>query len=290
MLTFDNNQTLPWSTQPNVFSKARAMGFNTAVAGWYHPYCRIIGSSLTRCAWETYAAPFVVDEAMTGLISRSKEVGLATGMLRIGQIAAIPEFARGFLASRQGLTSRKYGRENYVNIHQQAMSWVSDPGLQLILVHYPVPHPPGIYDRASHDFSFESTSDYLDNLALADRTVAEIRERMEQAGLWESTTVLISADHRLRADRWRQTVMWQEPFTKVEPVVLNSIADERVPFILKMAGEKTRLAYEPVFNTVLSHDLILSVLSGELSKATDVAGWLDKNRSIGQSPYLKGEN
>src|SRR5579872_4351518 len=30
-----------WSTQPNVFSRARTMGLNTALAGWYHPYCRI---------------------------------------------------------------------------------------------------------------------------------------------------------------------------------------------------------------------------------------------------------
>jgi hypothetical protein len=291
MLTFDNNQTVPWSAQPNVFSKARAMGFNTAIAGWYHPYCRIIGSSLTNCSWETFSAAFLPDEAVTSLVARSKEVGLWTSMLRISETAAFSDLARASVPSKQGSTSRKHSLENYSNIHRDALSWVGDARLQLVLVHYPIPHPPGIYDRTRGDFSFESTSDYLDNLALADRTVAELRQQMEQVGLWESTTVLISSDHRLRADRvWRQSVMWQEPFTKVDPLVFNSTADERVPFIVKLAGEKKALAYEPVFNTVLSHDLILKVLSGELSSAGDVADWLNKNRSIGQSPYLNGEN
>jgi hypothetical protein len=212
-------------------------------------------------------------------------------MLRISETAAFSDLARASVPSKQGSTSRKHSLENYSNIHRDALSWVGDARLKLVLVHYPIPHPPGIYDRTRGDFSFESTSDYLDNLALADRTVAELRQQMEQVGLWESTTVLISSDHRLRADRvWRQSVMWQEPFTKVDPLVFNSTADERVPFIVKLAGEKKALAYEPVFNTVLSHDLILKVLSGELSNAGDVADWLNKNRSIGQSPYLNGEN
>src|SRR5262249_1425026 len=50
-LTFDGTgEPAPWSAQPNVFSRARAIGGSSAVVGWYHPYCRVIGADLTRCS------------------------------------------------------------------------------------------------------------------------------------------------------------------------------------------------------------------------------------------------
>src|SRR2546425_7901138 len=36
----------------NLFRRARALGYDTALIGWYHPYCRVLGSDLTRCYWE----------------------------------------------------------------------------------------------------------------------------------------------------------------------------------------------------------------------------------------------
>src|SRR5262249_39249933 len=40
-----------WVKLPTVFSAARQAGFNTAVIGWYLPYCRILSGSLCDCAW-----------------------------------------------------------------------------------------------------------------------------------------------------------------------------------------------------------------------------------------------
>jgi hypothetical protein len=291
MLTFaDDNKTVPWSAQPSVFSRARTMGLNSALVGWYHPYCRIIGSSLTKCSWGIASTGFLPDKAMANLVSRSRDVPVTTAMFRIAEGALLPRSLRIFLASREGSLWRKYDLENYLNIQREALALVRDPNLQMIFLHYPIPHPPGIYDRSRHDFSLGSTSDYLDNLELADRVLSELRQEMEEAGLWESTTVLISSDHRLRADRvWQRHFIWQSPFTEVDPIVLNSVKDERVPFVLKLAGEKQGLSYEPPFNTVLSQDLILGLLTGEISKETEVAKWLDEHRSIGESPYVEGE-
>ncbi|PYU93242.1 MAG: hypothetical protein DMG08_10740 [Acidobacteria bacterium] len=53
MLTFDGSkEAAGWSAQPNIFSAARAAGFRTAMVGWHHPYCRVIGSGLNYCYWE----------------------------------------------------------------------------------------------------------------------------------------------------------------------------------------------------------------------------------------------
>ena len=67
--------------------------------------------------------------------------------------------------------------------------------------------------------------------------------------------------------------------------LLSKEADHRIPFVLKLAGQKQGVTYEPEFNTVLTHDLILALLNGELRDAREVAAWLDQHRSIGESPY-----
>ena len=285
-LTFgDENQSDSWSTLPSVFSRARAMGLNSGLAGWYHPYCRILGTSLTKCSWETATLLLLPNSEIPDVISRRTSISLAESMRRVAKSVLLPE-TRRVLFPREQDEYRRYYVEELNSIHRQALSMAVDPTLNLVLIHYPIPHPPGIYDRHAKEFSFDSTAAYLDNLALADRVLGQLRQRMMETGIWETTTVLVSSDHRLRADRaWRNHPFWKPSFTKEDPLVINSKADERVPFILKLTGETQGMNYEPEFNTVLSHDLVLALLSGDLSKKEEVAAWLDSHRSLGESPY-----
>src|SRR5581483_8531914 len=46
-----NSGWVDFASQPNVFRQARAEGFNTALSGFHHPYCRILGDDLSDCAW-----------------------------------------------------------------------------------------------------------------------------------------------------------------------------------------------------------------------------------------------
>ena len=62
-------------------------------------------------------------------------------------------------------------------------------------MHFPIPHPFAIYDRQHADFALSSHTSYLDNLALVDRTVGEVRRTLERAGLWESTILMVTSDH-----------------------------------------------------------------------------------------------
>lgn len=45
-LTFADGKTASWSAEPNVFSRARVLGYDTALVGWSLPYSRILGGSL----------------------------------------------------------------------------------------------------------------------------------------------------------------------------------------------------------------------------------------------------
>jgi hypothetical protein len=49
--------------------------------------------------------------------------------------------------------------------------------------------------------------------------------------------------------------------------------------------QRAGVIYQPSFNTVLSQDLLLALLRGELSAPPDVTAWLDRHRSIEKSPY-----
>jgi arylsulfatase A-like enzyme len=91
--------------------------------------------------------------------------------------------------------------------------------------------------------------------------VGEIRRSMENAGTWDSTTVLFTSDHPYR-----------------EAMQLDGKSDPRIPYILKLAGQKEGVEYAPQFNTVLTADLLIEVLRGEIADAASVAAWLDRNR------------
>jgi len=168
----------------------------------------------------------------------------------------------------------------YLTIFEDAKKVATNPDLDLILVHWPVPHPPGIYDRSKDDFALDEGSSYLDNLELMDRTLGEIRRAMEGSSSWENTTVLITGDHWWRTDWWRTEPLWTS-----EDAAFASRIDHRVPFLLRVAGQKEAITYEPAFNTVLIHDLLLALLSGEVSTPNSIVSWIDRHRSIAGSPY-----
>ena len=104
---------------------------------------------------------------------------------------------------------------------------------------------------------------------------------MEEKGVWDSTVVLVTSDHWWRTNYWKEHVAW----TEEDQANSGATLDRRIPFILKMTRAKEGISYEPPFNTVLTHDLLLAVLRGEVSDAREAATWLDRNRSIARSPY-----
>jgi len=68
------------------------------------------------------------------------------------------------------------------------------------------------------------------------------------------------------------------------------LIDHRVPFLIKLAGQKEASTYSAPFNTALTHDLILDVLKGKISTSSQVHSWLDAHRTIGESPYQTYED
>ncbi|HXG64854.1 MAG TPA: hypothetical protein VNO70_07080 [Blastocatellia bacterium] len=163
-----------------------------------------------------------------------------------------------------------------MSILEDAKRMAVDPALGLILVHWSVPHLPVIYNRRAGDFTWNKECNYLDNLALADRALGEVRRAMEAAGLWDSAVVLVTSDHPLKIKRWANKF----PHIPAEDAAaIGRGLDPRIPFVLKLAGQQESITFDPAMNTVLTHDLFLGLLRGELSTPESVVSWLERRRS-----------
>lgn len=264
-----------WSRQPGIFQEAHDLGMNVALTGWWHPYCRIAGiaQQLARCDWEDGGL-------LLGEIRRDS--GIAVSML--DELLDIPTVTwelrhiPGFISA--GERERAEELQDFQELEPLAVRNAADAQFGMVIVHVGVPHPHGIYDRGTGKFSTSEERGYLDNLALTDRTLGEVRAAMEKAGVWEDSVVIVSADHWWRSDFWSTHFGWAEDDRRAL-----GPTDHRVPFLLKLPGKPEARTYEKEFNTVLTRELVLAILRGEVKDAAGAAAWLDAHRTIGESPY-----
>jgi hypothetical protein len=231
-----------WSELPNLFSSARELGFNGAVVGWYHPYDRLLGRNLAFCRW--FASP--------------------TERKRSQHVDALME--------RQLLrccAEMFYGRKLFAELCQESLheslSVVTNAKYGVTLLHLPPPHRPGVYEPKTGAFTIwgmPKKNAYFNNLALADQYLGELRAAMERANLWVKSWVIMSADHS-----WRESGLY------------DGRRDLRVPFLVKAAGKSEHMTCAQRLNTVLTHDLILAILSGKVTSQQEAVSWLAEHGS-----------
>jgi hypothetical protein len=259
------------SAEPSVFSEARGAGFNVGIVGFYLADCRLFGTSY--CEWN----------CATGFLPEEWGNPLSVGRLMVltakRQVGYIP-FARRLGITRLFGGTRMNPSEHaitYRKIHQAALRAIVDSRLNLVFVHWNVPHLPPVYDAAKDKFSNDEAETYVDNLRLVDRTVRDIRLTLENAGLWDSSTILMTADHPLRVSDGQSSVRLPRSVGKLTQA-------SEVPFLLKMAGQKQGFAYDAAMQTVVTKDLLLAIMKGEISQPEQVAGWLDHNPPRSEPP------
>jgi hypothetical protein len=248
-----------------VFSDARSAGFNVGIAGFYLPYCRMFDT--TSCEWYPAIGFLPVEWGST------LSVGGFMALTVKRQAVAMPLVRRLGLGRALGEASSLKPAQHavtYRETREAALRSIVDSRLNLVFVHWNVPHLPAIYDAAKDEFSNGPGNDYLDNLRLLDRTVRDVRLTLEKAGLWESSTILMTSDHPLRMSSWRRQALGPMPGGDYRQRA-------EVPFLLKMAGQKQGIAYNHAMQTVVTKDLLLAILKGEITEPEQVAGWLDHN-------------
>lgn len=284
------------SAQPNIFRRLRAVGFNTAASGWHHPYCRVIGNDLSECASApngTDSVAFYDAVVRQSFWNRSIAIALweaeSLPVERILYRRSRPFWVSHSYQQRASLSQGQpehalYHRVNARNravreqqihaaqiITENGLRMAKDPELNLLLIHAPVPHLPGIWDSRTKRFTTTEPSDYLDNLAFTDFMLGQIRTALETTDQWNNAALLISADHPFRTLGWRQTSLWSRELARIT----NGRQWDRIPFILKLPGQNKPVAYHRDFNTVVSADLIWGVLTGKINQPEQAVRWLD---------------
>jgi hypothetical protein len=247
-----------WSEQDTVFRAARRMGFNTAVVAWAIPYCRVLKNDLSDCWWWSGSNQY-------------NSAGTTLPEMIVNRPRSLYEniYRSPFGLS---LSSQRHIRVTE-NVVAKALEVAADPKIGVALLHMPVPHPPYFYNAATRKNDLASTpvigifsqnqSGYFDALALTDKIVGELRCAMEQAGTWDTTTIIFSADHPYR----HREVLDGHPVSR------------RVPFLVKLAGPERQQCYPATFSALLTKNLILAILGGEVSRPDQLPRWFDLHRT-----------
>ncbi len=118
---------------------------------------------------------------------------------------------------------------------------LNDSSVDFLFLHLPMPHPGGIYDRKTSSFTTHNSS-YIDNLALADKSLAHLRHQLEQNGEWDSSAILVMGDHS-----WRTTLFWSRivpsGHQKIRAASHGGQFDDRPAYIVKLPNQQTARPY-----------------------------------------------
>ncbi len=217
------------------------MGYDTAVIGWLLPYPRVLGASLGAADW------------------RSSDAHEQTRADTLGQTlwnqwgSLVPP-----------VHVRRLFAQTVAELGDLAIRTTADGRFGLVLLHVPLPRPPGIYDRAAGRLTtrnFTRTGGgYLDNLALADVLIADLRRAIERARLGDRTWLVVSGD-----GWWREAERY------------DGHMDHRVPFLVRPPEGGRATHVDAAFNTLATHDLVLAILRGSIMDTSDAATWLTRN-------------
>ena len=232
-------QVISWRKHSTLFSEAFNLGKRLEIVGFYHPYCRIFSGLYERCS--QFSMNTVHTDVRDSLLENMKSQ----------------------IISMLPINRRRNAVVTYLKISKDITKAVADPSIDLVYGHLSVPHGPNIYRRQTGEFTYFNTDPdaYFDNLVLADKLLAQIRASMEQIGLWDQTTVVISSDHGLRHSR-----------------LVDRERDRRVPFVLKLPGQQVTYRYEPSFSSTLIKNLLIANLKGTISNPQELIDWLNAHR------------
>jgi hypothetical protein len=264
MLTYDRARPpVALTTQSTVFSEARHRGFNIGIAGWYFPYCRLF-PECTVCSWSSAIGLFGREE-----FEHPSSVLQLMGQIFARQVRNVPALHRLGI-DYEAPVHRELHAASYSQILSDLLRMIIDPRLNLVFVHMNVPHSPSIYRASNNTMTDSPETTYADNLGLVDRTLCDLRHKLEESGMWDASTILLTSDHPLRV---KNQYSWPD---RVQAGLFCKQTAE-VPYLLKMPGQKQGLAYHKPMQEIVTKDLLLAIMDREVTTPQQVAAWLDHN-------------
>jgi len=265
-----DKQWRPFDPHQTVFQDALNHGYRTGVAGWYNPYCRIFPNVLDRCFW-TYREFTPAELSSTATTAANLLVPLQILLQAAHHALSLLHLATPVAAPASDAQNDLHQHTaDYQSLLTAGDSLLADPSTDFTLLHIPVPHPSGFYDRRRHAFAAARTS-YLDNLALADLYLAHVRQQLESTNQWDSTAVLIMGDHSWRTSFvWLKSSSWTPEDNQASH---GGEFDDRPAYLLKLPRQHQPARIDDPFDAVRTRALLDALLTGTLQTPTDLNRW-----------------
>jgi Sulfatase len=232
----------PFDAHATLFADAQQLGWTTGVVGWHNPYCRILAGTLNYCFWR------MGDGQWNGTAPSYSAFKNA--------MAPVMEVVRGWKHSSDHPQEEKHAAD-LAALMPQAEALIRDQSINFVFIHLSVPHPPGIYDRRSPHPG--ATGTYIDNLALADRTLGELMETLNATPAAAKTTLIVCSDHSWRIALWHPTGQW----SREEETASEGRFDPRPVLMIHQPGQQAEHDVNQPFDEIRIHDIIEHLLRGQ---------------------------
>jgi Type I phosphodiesterase / nucleotide pyrophosphatase len=154
-------------------------------------------------------------------------------------------------------------RVDYTGVMAQAESLIEDTRIRFVFIHLPVPHPPGIYDRAHHAIRDHGT--YLDNLVLADESLARLRSVIQSTPAAANTTLIVSSDHSWRTFLWKHSEDWSAEGAHAS----RGEFDPRPVLIVSLPEGDAHVVAEPA-GALAVHSILDSLMRDQMRTTADI--------------------
>ena len=237
------NRDTAWESfdpELTVFGDAHRLGWRLGIAGWYNPYCRLFAAEADSCSWLAASDTFrghmdrrntVIENALAPLLSKAG--GSQENSETAEHRAAYPILVANSLGTASGL-------EDPICFSASAGTASSRH----------------LLDRTSH--AMRNGGSYLDNLALADEVLGELRAAIEATPAARNTTLVVSSDHSMRVAKWRGGLYW----TKEDEEVFHDRFDPRPVLMIHFAGNGEDSDREDILGELETHDLVEAICRG----------------------------
>jgi hypothetical protein len=234
-----------FNPESTFFAAAQHTGWTTGLVGSYNPYCRLLQQQLDAC-W-TWLPPY-----SDHMRPQNSTFGNVMAPLR----AALARLVHPHRKNADDSVPQ------YEPIVDAARAQIQNEDIDLVFAHLPMPHPPGVYHRATGKPG--SGGSYIDNLALCDRVLGELEATIAGTRSAGMTTLIITSDHSWRVPLWRNTMGW----TWEDEAASGGKFDPRPTLIVRIAGENAPFTVTQPFPLLKEHDLVESLLHGPTDAAS----------------------
>ncbi|NMW22215.1 MAG: sulfatase-like hydrolase/transferase [Chlorobiaceae bacterium] len=245
IITENNGKNSSFQTTSTIFADMHHHGSRTALFGWFFPYSRLFD-----------AIDVIKDYSNDSMTSDSL-------------LQSIVLLLRSLVEScNYSLFGNSIPIKNHIMIttsmHKDVVQYLQTNLYGFCFLHYSVPHNPNIYNRRTHTYGTnrDIKAGYLDNVALADQILGEIRTTMQKTGSWDKTLVIVSSDHHWRVNTY------------------DGIIDQKhVPFLVKMPDQRKSILISDRFETVNTKQMILNIVDGKIKTPEALKQWMQGLKS-----------